>query len=291
MGCLADVVDDVFEGQRERLRSLAYRMLGTPDDADDAVQDTWLRWDAADRAAIDNPAAWLTTVTSRICIDRLRSARHRRETYVGSWLPEPLTIVDDDPSDAVAVSESLTLGFLDILERLAPVERAVFLLHEVFETPFAEIAETVDRSEAATRQIAKRARDRVRAERTRGTAPPPERARELADAFLGAMLLGDVDGLLAQLTDDVVHVADGGPNQRAARRRVVGPDRVARLFLNLASRADETYGMEAVRVNGQPGFLVRRHGAPYMAWVPTFRNDKVCAIHAVLAPEKLARFA
>lgn len=279
----------VFEAERARLASLAYRMLGTADDADDVVQDAWLRWEAADRDAIDSPAAWLTTVATRIAIDRLRSARHRREVYVGPWLPEPLPIVDDDPFAATASAESLTLGFLTVLERLEPVERAVFLLHDVFGYPFAEVAASVDRSEAAARQIARRARERVQAERPRVDADPAH-AEELAAAFLGAVVQGDVDGLRRLLTDDVVHLSDGGPHRRAARRPVVGADRVARLLVNLASRIQPGTQVDPVRVNGELGWYVTVEGRPELLLVPSFRDGRVAEVLGILNPAKLARF-
>jgi RNA polymerase sigma-70 factor, ECF subfamily len=278
-----------FEAERPRLAALAYRMLGTPDDADDVVQDAWLRWAAADHDAIVEPAAWLTTVTTRIAIDRLRSARRRREVYVGPWLPEPLPVGDDDPFAAAATAESLTLGFLTVLERLEPVERAVFLLHDVFGYPFAEVAVTVDRSEAAARQIARRARERVQAERTRVDADP-ERAEELAGAFLGAVVQGDVDALRRLLTDDVVHLSDGGPHRRAARRPVVGADRVARLLVNLAARIQPGTQVDPVRVNGELGWYATVDGQPDLVLVPSFRDGRVATVLAVLNPDKLARF-
>lgn len=280
---------EVFEAERARLAALAYRMLGTPDDADDVVQDTWLRWEAADRTAIDRPAAWLTTVTTRLAIDRLRSAQRRREVYVGPWLPEPLPCGDDDPLASVAAAESLTLGFLTVLERLEPVERAVFLLHDVFRYPFAEVAACVDRSEAVARQIASRARARVQAERPRVDADPAH-AEALAEAFLGAVIEGDVDGLRRLLTDDVVHLSDGGAHRRAARRPVTGPDRVARLLVNLASRMAPGTRVDPVRVNGQLGWYVTVEGCPELVLVPSFRDGRVASILGVLNPDKLARF-
>lgn len=280
---------EVFEAERARLAALAYRMLGTPDDADDVVQDTWLRWESADRAGIDRPAAWLTTVTTRLAIDRLRSAQRRREVYVGPWLPEPIPCGDDDPFASAASAESLTLGFLTVLERLEPVERAVFLLHDVFRYPFAEVAACVERSEAATRQIAKRARERVQAERPRIDADP-DRAEELAEAFLGAVVQGDVDGLRRMLTDDVLHLSDGGPHRRAARRPVVGADRVARLLVNLASRMEPGTRVDPVRVNGQLGWYITVEGRPELVLVPSFRDGRVASVLGVLNPDKLARF-
>lgn len=242
---------EVFEAERARLAALAYRMLGTPDDADDVVQDVWLRWAAADRSGIVEPAAWLTTVTTRLAIDRLRSARRRREVYVGPWLPEPLLAGEDDP--------------------------------------FAEVAAHVERSEAAARQIAKRARDRVRAERPRTDADPAHDG-ERADAFLGAVVQGDVDGLRQLLTDDVVHLSDGGPHRRTARRPVVGADRVACLLVNLASRMEPGTRVDPVRVNGQLGWYVTVEGRPELVLVPAFRDGRVASVLAVLNADKLARF-
>lgn len=280
----------MFEAERPRLRGLAYRMTGTPDDADDVLQEVWIRWQRADRVAIDNSAAWLTTVTSRVALDRLGSAQARRERYVGPWLPEPLAAVDPLPDDIVESADSLTLGFLRVLETLQPIERAVFLLHDVFDMPFAEVADAVERSEPATRQIAKRARDRVRDGRPRVT-PEPREVGALADAFLAAMLEGDVDTLMTMLTDDVVHVSDGGADHHAARRPVRGPHQVARLFVNLAKRnfrADDEF--HEVAVNGQPGLYIVRDGAPYLLTVLSWRGDQVTEALSIVNPDKLAHF-
>jgi len=285
----ADEAAATFDAERPRLVALAYRMLGTPDDADDVVQDAWLRWAAADRTAILEPAAWLTTVTTRLAIDRLRSARARREVYVGPWLPEPVAD-GDEPSQAAADAESLRLQFLTVLERLEPVERAVLLLHDAFGYPFAEVADHVGRTEAATRQIAKRARDRMREARPRvERTPDREVAERLATAFLTAVALGDLDQLRALLTDDVVHLSDGGPARRAARRPVVGPDRVARLFLNLATRMSPGTRIDPLVVNGQPALYATVDGEPDALFVPSFRGDRISSILAVLNPDKLRR--
>ena len=279
----------VFESERARLRGLAYRMTGTPDDADDVVQEAWIRWQRVDRSTIENPAAWLTTVTSRLALDRLTSAKARREQYVGQWLPEPLATAAE-PDELVAAADSLTLGFMRVLETLQPVERAVFLLHDVFEMPFGEVAAAVDRNEPATRQIAKRARDRVRAGRPRLTAEPAD-VQALSEAFLTAMLEGDVDALAAMLTDDVVHVSDGGPDHHAARRPVRGPHRVARLFVNITRRnfmpTDEFHN---VLVNGQTGTYVVRDGEPYVLTVLGWRGGQVAEALSIVNPDKLRHF-
>ena len=244
---------------------------------------------------IDNDAAWLTTVTTRVAIDRLSSARARRELYVGPWVPEPMPSSSDgapsaDPAEVVASSDSLTLGFLRVLETLEPTERAVFLLHDVFAVPFAEIAVAVDRNEAATRQMARRAREKVRDGRPRLT-PPPAEVQELSDAFLAAILEGDVDRLTSMLTDDVVHISDGGPDHHAARRPVRGPDKVARLFVNLARRewlpTDEFHWVD---VNGQPGAYVVRDGEPYLLTVLNWRDRQVAEAIAIVNPDKLRHF-
>ena len=298
------VATEVFEAERPRLERLAYRMLGTPDDADDVVQDAWLRWQRSTVGDIENPAAWLTTVTTRLAIDRLTSARRRREVYVGPWLPEPLTIGslgDDswrdarpasssDPAMLAVGSESLELGLLRVLETLGPVERAVFLLHDVFGYPFDQISSIVDKSAAATRQIAKRARDRVRSGRPR-VEPEPADVRAWSEAFLGAVVEGDLGGLMEMLTDDVVHISDGGAERHAARRPVVGADRVARLLVNLTARglqADDD--LHWIRVNGQVGLYAIRSGEPNLLSVVSWRDGKVAEVLAIVNPAKLSRF-
>ncbi len=279
-----------FERERRRLRSLAYRMTGTPDDADDVLQEVWIRWQGADRSSIQNDAAWLTTVTTRVAIDRLTSARARREMYVGPWIPEPMPGALVDPAEIAVSADSLALGFLRVLETLDPTERAVFLLHDVFAVPFAEVAVTVDRSEATTRQIGRRARAKVRDGRPRLT-PPPAELHELSVAFLAAVIEGDVDRLAAMLTEDVVHISDGGPDHHAARRPVRGAAKVARLFVNLARRewlpTDE---FRWVDVNGQSGAYVVRDGEPYLLTVLGWRDGKVAEALAIVNPDKLRHF-
>lgn len=278
--------DDLFESERSRLLGVAYRITGSRAEADDIVQEAWLRWERADRSGIERPAAWLTTVTSRIALDRLRSAQHRREAYVGPWLPEAAS-AEPGPADRAELVESLTMGFLAVLERLRPVERVVFLLADVFDVPFDEIATVVDRSSTTCRQIASRARRRVREGRPR-FAPTDDEAWRVTNAFLEAATAGDIDTLLSVLAPDVVHVADGGPDHRAARYPVVGADRVARLMVTLTSRG-AAMGLvaEPRLVNGQPGIVARDDSGVRLAMAASVVDGRIERVSLVVNPDKL----
>lgn len=278
---------DPFEDERPRLVGLAYRITGSRTDADDVVQDAWLRWNRAGPQTIERPAAWLTTVTSRIALDRLRSAQHRREAYVGPWLPEPTTSAPG-PADHAELAESLSIGFLALLERLSPIERVVFLLADVFGVPFAEIADAVDKTPEACRQVASRARRRVRDDRPR-FAPTDDDAWQVAAAFLSAAQRGDLDALVDLLADDAVAVSDGGPDRHAARRPVVA-ERMPRFLVNLTRRGLEPDDeVVPVCLNGQPGVAVRRSGRTTLALAVAVADGKVQRIWTVLNPAKLAR--
>lgn len=277
----------VFAAERDRLVGLAYRMTGSRAEAEDVVQDAWLRWQRADTAEVACPAAWLTTVTSRLALDRLTSARSRREAYVGPWLPEPVA-TDPDPADRAELAESLSLGFLAVLERLGPVERVVFLLADVFSVPFDEIARVVDRSPVACRQVASRARRRVRQDRPR-FHPTDAEARRVTEAFLGAVAVGDVEGVTALLAPDVVSVSDGGADHHAARRPVVGPERVCRLLVNLTRRLPATDAVIVARdLNGQPGVVVEAEGRTLLALACSVVDGLVDRVWIVVNPEKTA---
>lgn len=281
---------DPFDAERTRLQALAYRMLGSTADAEDVVQEAWLRWDrlgALGRAEVGRPAAWLTTVASRLALDKLKSAQRQREEYVGPWLPEPV-ITDGDPALAAELAESLTIGFLAVLERLAPVERAVFLLADVFAEPYSAIAPVVDRSEEACRQIASRARRHVREERQL-FQPTEARRDDLLDAFLAACAFGQVDDLRRVLGDDVVLVSDGGRNLHAARRPVVGFDRVSRLLCNIAGRVPSDAQIAHHEVNGEPGLVFTHGDRTTMVMVFEIRSNQIQAIRLVVNPEKLLR--
>lgn len=258
--------EQVFRAHRARLMGLAYRMLGSVVDAEDVVQEAWIRWSAADHDTIERPAAWLTTVTSRLAIDRLRAQRRRREEYVGPWLPDPIStsfLIDEDapngssgPERSAEMAESLELGFLVVLDSLGPVERAVFVLADVFAVPFADIAPMVDRSVEACRQIASRARRKLRQERDDRRAVD----EGLLGDLVGAIALGDIERLVSLLAPDVVLTSDGGPLRRAARRPVVFPGRVARLLVNLGTRVTPDSVMAIEQVNGTPALVVRSPG-------------------------------
>ena len=281
--------DAVFEAERPRLTGLAYRMSGTLSDAEDVVQEAWLRWQRTDHREIRNPAAWLTTVTSRLALDRLRAQRRRREEYVGPWLPEPIltestSLADDDPAQAAELAESVTLGFLVVLDRLGPIERAVFLLADVFGEPFADIAAVVDRSPEACRQIASRARRKVRAERE-PSVPVDESL--LAD-LMGAVVVGDVDRVISLLSPEVVLVSDGGPNRRAARRPVLGPAKVARLLVNLAQRMPADGDIAFEHVNGGPALVVRSEELTCAVTADRDEHGVVATVRVLINPDKLA---
>jgi RNA polymerase sigma-70 factor (ECF subfamily) len=283
-----------FEDHRHLLFGVAYRMLGSVSDAEDVVQDAWLRWSAIDRSHVEDAGAFLTTVVSRLSLDRLRSARHRRERYVGPWLPEPLPTQrapqppPDGPEEAAELADSLTFAFLTMLDQLEPEERAVLLLHDVFGYRFREVADMVDRSEAACRQLASRARRRLHVV---GTAQPPGGTRP-ADAqverFLTAMATGDIDSVLAVLAPDVVLVSDGGPDHRAARRPVHGSDRVGRLLVHLASRMPAGTTVTAQDINGEPGIIVAVDGVPFLTLGFAGGPQGIDRVWLVRNPSKLA---
>jgi RNA polymerase sigma-70 factor (ECF subfamily) len=280
-----------YEQLRPLAFAVAYRMVGSVSEAEDLVQEALLRLHRAEAGgeAIATPEAWITTTVTRLAIDHLRSARVRREAYVGDWLPEPL-LVDPAP-DAAAhaeLADSLSMAFLVVLETLAPVERAVFLLHEVFDFPFAEIAPVVDRTEAACRQIAVRARRHVDARRPR-FEPSPARRDELAERFFAALEEGDVDGLVALLADDVALYGDGGGRAPALARSLHGADRVARTLLAWA-KAGRRAGLvlAPAHVNGQPGARIGdRDGRTLSVMEIEVADGLVRAVHSVINPDKL----
>lgn len=286
---------DEFLRQRPRLFALAYRMLGSASEAEDAVQETYLRWAAAETGEIRNAAAWLTTVTVNLCRSWLVSARARRESYVGPWLPEPVPTPDTDlgPLETAQQRELVSLALLAALERLNPVERAVFVLREAFGYPHREIAAMLELSEANSQQIYSRASVRVREGRTRFEVSV-DRAKELLERFLAAAADGDVAGLRALLAADVVATSDGGGVVSAARRPVVGIDKVAAFLLGLVRKAPAGFTLAIEEVNGGAGLVARVDGAVYVVAAPEFGDSpegpRLTALSFVLNPAKLARF-
>ncbi|MGH1488735.1 MAG: RNA polymerase sigma factor SigJ [Acidimicrobiales bacterium] len=283
---------ELFLAERTHLLGVAYRLLGTMTDAEDVLQDVFERWLGADRSAVDNPAAYLTTMTTRASIDRLRSAQSKREIYVGPWLPEPIPTAGDpaDPATAAELDESLTIGYLHILEQLTPLERACYLMHEVFDFSYREIAVMVDREEPNCRQLASRARAKLKASRPdHYEAPVPAVELDVCNRLVAAVLGGDVAGVMSLMTDDVVHLSDGGKDHRAARQPVLGPDRVARLFVNLANRLpdDGTTDFRMLRVNHQPGLLVLVDGVPITLVIVEVVGDLIRRFYVVVNPDKL----
>ena len=277
-----------FEQERDRLEGLAYRITGSRSTAEDLVQDAWLRWERTDRSSIEQPAAWLTTVTSRLALDHLKSAQHARETYVGPWLPE-VAVAEPGPEEHVELAESVTIGFLAVLERLGPTERVVFLLADVFATPFDEIAGIVGKTPEACRQIASRARARIRDGRPR-FAPTDDDAWQVAIAFLTAALVGDLDALVALLADDAQAISDGGAERHAARRPVVA-ERIPRFVVNLTARIPEGAEFVAVPINGEPGIVTYVDGDPWIAVALSVVDGQVHRMYSILNPDKLRSLA
>ena len=278
---------ETFSEYRSLLFSIAYRMLGSVMDAEDAVQDAFLRWQQAPAGEVRSPKSYLSTVVTRLCIDQLRSAKAQREQYIGPWLPEPLIAEETaDMDERLALSDSLSMAFLVLLERLSPVERAVFLLREVFDYPYPEIARMVDKSEANCRQLAHRARQHVSAGGQRFDATP-EQLDALTKRFLVASASGDLQALIELLTDDAVLFSDGGGKVPAAINPIYGPDKIARFFIGLAQKMPPDVRFRPARVNGRPGYIAYVGGAVYMVAEVSFKNGRVSAFHIVRNPDKL----
>jgi RNA polymerase sigma-70 factor (ECF subfamily) len=274
-----------FDPLRPRLVRLAYRMLGSVADAEDMVQEAFVRWMGADRAAVREPEAWLRRTVTRLCLDELKSARRRRETYVGPWLPDPIV---DEEAAAAEEEEDVTLPLMLALERLSPLERAAFLLHDVFGVGFDEVAATVRRDPAACRQLAARARSHVREARPRFRLEK-QRGLEIADAFFTASRSGDMTALGAMLADDVSIHADGGGKRPAAPQPILGFDHVMKVQKALAVLFKK-HGSQLVRtgfVNGLPGFVTREGDGELQTTALEIEDGKVTAIYVMRNPDKL----
>lgn len=274
---------------RPLLFSIAYRMLGSVTDAEDLVQDTYVRWLEAPDTDVQSPRAYLATIVTRLAINHLRSARVQRETYVGPWLPEPLmTEHAPEASEPVELAESLSMAFMVMLERLSPIERAVLLLHDVFDFEYAEIARIVDKGEANCRQLLSRAKKHVGAAEPRFDADPAQ-ADRLLRRFTDAAGAGDLDGLLDVLAEDITLWADGGGKVRgAALRPVVGADAVARFVTGIIQRfVPAERSMRPTRINGEAGFIVYASGRPLAALILHIQGGRIRTIYAIGNPDKL----
>jgi RNA polymerase sigma-70 factor (ECF subfamily) len=286
-----DTTIDIFQTLRPRLFGIAYRMLGVRADAEDIVQEAWLRWQHGGGADARIPEAWLVTVVTRLSIDRLRGAIAERERYVGPWLPEPL--VDgaaDSPEAALEAAGDISTAFLLMLERLGPEERAVFLLHQVFEFEYGEVAAMVGKTEPACRKILQRARERVRAERPR-FAVAREQHLALLGKFIEAARSGVPERVQELLTADAAYLGDGGGKAKTTVRAVLGAERVARLVVGIERKWTDRGSHQLIRVNGAPGLLTWRDGQPDSVTTLDLRDGRIAAIYVVRNPDKLGDLA
>jgi RNA polymerase sigma-70 factor (ECF subfamily) len=284
---------EAFDRHRRLLFTVAYQMLGSVADAEDVVQDAWLRWSAAGRDDVADPKAYLVRITSRLALDRLGAARTRRETYVGPWLPEPLLTepasADTDPAEAAEIGEQVSLALLVVLETLSPLERAVFVLREVFGMPAGEVAAVLDRSEAAVRQVAHRARQHVEARRPRFDADRTTQ-RAVTERFFAAVAGGDVDDLMAVLSPGVVLVSDGGGKASAALRPVTGAEKVARFAIGIAVKGRRDYPdlrIEVADVNGTPSLVGWIGEEPFGVLSLRVSEGLVDEVFVMVNPDKL----
>ncbi|MFI6594676.1 RNA polymerase sigma-70 factor [Nonomuraea sp. NPDC050536] len=287
-----------FEDQRSLLTGVAYRILGSVADAEDVVQEAWLRWSGVDEATVDDPKAYLIRVTSRLAIDRLRWAKSRREAYVGPWLPEPISLAPDVAEHA-ELADSVELALLVVLETLSPLERAVFVLREAFDLPFSEIAQVIGRGEAATRQLAKRAREHVQDKRARFEVDLGQR-RQITERFMTAASDGDLDGLMELLSSEVTLVSDGGGKARSPLRTLTGainvtrflasittPDGIAKFMasISVTDFADMSYGMATV--NDAPAIVMSVAGRVVSVMALDIKDGAIDTIYLLANPDKL----
>jgi RNA polymerase sigma-70 factor, ECF subfamily len=277
-----------FLAERRRLFAIAYRMLGSVADADDVLQDAFLRW-AEYGKPVDSPRSLLTTMVVRLCLDQLGSARARHVDYVGPWLPEPLLATSDTgPAEAAELADSLSMAFLVLLEELAPAERAAFLLHDVFGYGYPEIAAMLGRHEPAARQMIARARHRI-GERRRRFDADLQQGQRLASQFLAACATGDLEALMSMLADDVVIWQDSGGKARAARNPIYGASKAARLLIATAKTVPASARVSLACLNGQPGAIITESGRVTTAIVLDILNHQVTGIRMVVNPDKLSR--
>jgi RNA polymerase sigma-70 factor (ECF subfamily) len=281
----------VFQQHQPRLYGIAYRMLGTKADAEDTLQDAYLRWRDSDVDTVRNPEAWLVTTVTRLCIDRLRVARIERESYKGPWLPEP--IMDQSvttPEAHLELASDLSIALLVVLERLAPQERAAFLLHEVFDSEYAEIAAILGKSQTACRQMVHRALERVRRERPRFNVSAAARKR-LLDRFVAAVKSGDKEALVALFAEDATWTADGGGKAPAISKALRGADRIARLVVGFVRRFGPGFSLQEATLNGEMGLLMCIDGKPIAALSLYTDGERILAAYNVVNPDKLRNIA
>jgi len=286
----ADTVTDVFEAHRPVLLGVAYRMLGRVADAEDVVQEAWLRWSAADRSEVREPRAYLVRITTRLAIDRLRQVKARGETYVGPWLPEPY-VTDfantvPDTAEQAVLADTVSLALLVVLESLSPLERAVFVLREAFGYPYAEIAAMLDRGEPAVRQLAGRARRHVEERRPRYEVDPAER-RDLTERFLAATAEGDLEGLMSLLAPNVRLVGDSGGKSKAPLRVLETADKVGRFLLGAARKAAPDMSFRFLELNGGPAVLALSGGRPDSVFQLDVLDGRVQSVYVIRNPDKL----
>lgn len=281
------MTDDPFVAHRSLLFTVAYEMLGSAADAEDVVQEAWLRWADADRAAIRDPRAYLVRIVTRQALNRLRTVSRRREDYVGDWLPEPL-LTSPDVAEDIELAESVSYAMLTVLETLGPVERAVFVLREVFDEPYDEIAQAIGKTPAAVRQIAHRAREHVAARRPRLRVDQAEQ-RAVVDKFVAAFTTGDMQGLMDVLAPDVVLVSDSGGEVPAARKPIQGAKKLIAFLVGGTRKLTERLVAAPVWLNGAPGARIDRDGELAAAISLTMEHGRITRIYAIVNPQKLAR--
>ncbi len=281
---------EIFKRHRARLFGIAYRMLGTHAESEDILQEAYIKWHQAKVEEIETPEAWLVTIVTRLSIDRLRKASHERETYIGPWLPEPLVVSDaPSPEEELELDSNLSLAFMVLLERLSPVERAAFLLHDIFDCGYADIARIVGKTETASRQLIHRARERVRADKTRFQADEKERAK-LIKKFSAAAYAGDEKTLLALFADEVSMMSDGGGKVMAARKIVRGKHKLAHALAMFGTKAGAFFKDIPYTINGELGLLTFYDGKIFSATTFDIEDGKISAVYRVMNPDKLKAF-
>jgi RNA polymerase sigma-70 factor (ECF subfamily) len=282
--------DAIFEEHRPRLARLAYRMLGSLADADDVMQEAFLRWTREPRPEVESARSYLSTIVTRLCIDQRRALEARKETYIGPWLPEPVVEAPaaSDAAQQVEVAESISLGFLLMLESLSPVERAAYLLRRVFDYEYPEIAAILGKSEPNCRQLVSRAEERVRERRPRFEIDASE-AERITGSFLHACGSGDVNALVQLLAADAVAYSDGGGKATAARVPIAGAERVAQFFVGIVKKVPAGLALKPVRVNGRPGVITVRDGKVTSVLTLDIRDGRIASCFVIVNPDKLAR--